>query len=117
MANLASVTSKYPWEAVCMLADELNVRIYITKPKERNERAFVIMQMLMEWHKEYEYDESPKKVLARKFISINSHWEQKHEHTEKEDEEEEEPKFKRLARQLDMQGTVYDRKQMNEIEF
>ena len=101
-AKIASEIFFYPWKAVSMLADELKVKIHPTKPLERKERASSVMQMLTEWDNKYQDEELPKTALAQMFMTIDTKWRTMYINSKEDGEKE--PKFKRLARQLDIQG-------------
>ena len=101
LADLASSISKYPWKAIVMLADELKVKSHIQKPKEEKIRTWMVMEMLMEWEREYKHDKSPKKTLAQKLHVVSEKW---GELNYEFNEDEPHPKFKQLARNLDIQG-------------
>ena len=101
VTTIASVVSRYSWKAVIMLAEELDVHVG-HEPEDRKVYVWRVIELLIKWVCAYKYDEPQKNVLARKLIAVNTQWRGKYG-SSKEDGQDE-PKFKRLARQLDMQG-------------
>ena len=107
---LATEIIDYPWNAICMLAEELNVKIYRKEPK--NKKVWLVLGMLMEWEgKRRKDDESAKKVLARNMIKLDSMWTVDDQIVD----------FKKLARKLDIQGNLHamptDHNFVYKIEF
>ena len=101
---LASELSKYPWEALCMLARKLQVKMYLDEQTERN--LWLVLGMLMEWDgQRRKVDESPKKVLAGIMMELAEIWKAERKQVKDKRSELLQPDFKKLARKLDLQGS------------
>ena len=102
--TLAVAISSYHPNAIKMFAEVLNTHL-CDKPEVTD-----IVRAVINWSHMHETNnkESAKKALARKLINLDATWKNKRDQLPLITKDYENAKFKRCARQLDIQGnTLY----------
>lgn len=98
------IAKKDNWESVKFLADKLDVALVTPEKHRRHGHSeWYIMQLLIQWvHQSNDREDEPlSKLLARRLIEC---YENRAQITGYADNDSELPCFKRLARQVDIQG-------------
>ena len=96
--------AEYPWEAIYLLAESLNVKIDEQEPTKK--KTWLVLGMLEEWEeKRRENDEPAQKVLHRTLLEIDIQWEKESVRPKFKDLKK--PNFIKLARKMDIQSNVH----------